>query len=246
MNKESKNISPSNHALDVPIVTLKDVHKEYKLKSQSVHALRGVNLTIPRAAKWAITGKSGSGKSTLLHIIGTLDRPSSGEVKILDMPIHSMKDAALSKVRNRSIGFIFQMNNLLPEFSAIENVMMPGLIAGANHKRVLKRATKLMKAVELPHRLNHKPSEMSGGEQQRVAIARALIMSPAILLADEPTGNLDEKTSEEIQKLIFSIVESLKMTLLLVTHDMDLAGKFPKKLVMSGGRLETNEANNHE
>jgi len=188
-----------------------------------------------------VTGKSGAGKSTLLHIIGTLDRPTSGQVMINGVDVSRLRDKDLSRFRSRSIGFIFQMHNLLPEFSAMENVMMPGIIAGFRIAELRERAAMLLSNVGLGARLHHKPGELSGGEQQRVAIARALFMAPPLLVADEPTGNLDRKTSVMIQDLLLELVRSENMTLILVTHDMELAARLPSQLVMEDGGIIRDE-----
>lgn len=216
-------------------IELVGVRKEYTIESTRVEALRGVNVKIPEGAMVAVTGKSGAGKSTLLHVIGTLDRPSAGRVLLAGVDVSAMNDKILSRFRNQSVGFVFQMNNLLPEFSALENVMMPGVIAGLSGPALRDRAMKLLGSVGLGERTEHKPGELSGGEQQRVAIARALIMSPPILVADEPTGNLDRKTSLMIQDLLLELVRAHRMTLLLVTHDMELAARLPSQIVMEDG-----------
>ena len=218
-------------------ITLSRVRKLYRIANQDVEALRSVDLRVRRGAVMAVTGKSGAGKSTLLHIIGTLDRPTSGTVVLDNTDVSQMSDAEASHFRNRRIGFVFQMNNLLHEFSALENVMLPGLISGAARGQVDARARKLLKAVGLGERLDHRPGELSGGEQQRVAIARALVMAPAILLADEPTGNLDQKTSHAIQELLLNICQENQVTMLLVTHDPDLARRLPHQVVMEDGRV---------
>ncbi len=216
-------------------IRLDGVRKEYTIEATRVEALRGVSVDIPEGAMVAVTGKSGAGKSTLLHVIGTLDRPTTGQVFINGVDVSSMNDKTLSRFRNQSVGFVFQMNNLLPEFSAVENVMMPGIIAGLPTTELRKRAVKLLESVGLGERVEHKPGELSGGEQQRVAIARALMMSPPILVADEPTGNLDRKTSLMIQDLLLELVRNHRMTLLLVTHDMELASRLPSQIVMEDG-----------
>lgn len=216
-------------------IELENVRKQYVIDSTQVEALRGVTVKIPEGAMVAVTGKSGAGKSTLLHIIGTLDRPTSGRLMINGSDVSTMGDSALSRFRNRSVGFIFQMNNLLPEFTALENVMMPGIIAGFSREALRERATMLLNSVGLGQRLEHKPGELSGGEQQRVAISRALIMSPPLLVADEPTGNLDRKTSLMIQDLLLDLVKAHRVTLLLVTHDMELAARLPSQIVMEDG-----------
>jgi lipoprotein-releasing system ATP-binding protein len=223
------------------IITLDSVRKEYTIDSAKVEALRGVSVSVPQGAMVAVTGKSGAGKSTLLHIIGTLDRPTSGQVMINGVDVSKLRDKDLSRFRSRSIGFIFQMHNLLPEFSAIENVMMPGIIAGFRAAELRERATMLLSNVGLGARLHHKPGELSGGEQQRVAIARALFMAPPLLVADEPTGNLDRKTSMMIQDLLLELVRAQNMTLILVTHDMELAARLPSQLVMEDGGILRDE-----
>jgi lipoprotein-releasing system ATP-binding protein len=218
-------------------VELKGVQKEYMVESQVIRALNGVDLNLERGSVVAIVGQSGSGKSTLLHVVGTLDRPSSGQVILGGTDVSEMSDAAASQFRNCTIGFVFQMNNLLPEFSAIENVMMPGLISGHKRDKIRERAAQLLGAVGLSRRESHRPGEMSGGEQQRVAIARALLMAPPVLLADEPTGNLDRKTSSAVRDLLLELCLNHGMTMLLVTHDMELAGCLPMQLVMEDGRV---------
>lgn len=217
------------------VVELENVTKHFSFANEQVTALRGVDLDLYEEDMVAITGKSGAGKSTLLHLIGTLDKPSSGTIRLNGYDLSRLTDQKISRLRNRSIGFVFQMNNLLAEFSALENIMMPGLIAGLERENVKSRAEQLLEAVELPHRASHRPGELSGGEQQRIAVARALLMTPSILLADEPTGNLDNKTSATIQELLFSLCKHYKITMLLVTHDEALAHKMPQRIVMEDG-----------
>jgi len=219
------------------IISAKDLQKVYTLEAQKVSALLDINLQIPRGTIAAISGKSGAGKSTLLHVVGTLDRPTSGHIFLNGADASLMSDRVASNFRNRTIGFIFQMNNLLPEFSAVENIMMPGLISGSSKAAVRSRAIDLLNAVGLGQREKHRPGELSGGEQQRVAIARALLMAPPILLADEPTGNLDQKTSDAIQDLLLELCLAHEVTMLLVTHDEDLAGRLPARIVMEDGRI---------
>jgi lipoprotein-releasing system ATP-binding protein len=218
-------------------IVAQDVRKAYRIGNHDVEALRGVNLSITSGSTIALTGKSGAGKSTLLHIIGTLDRPTTGRIVLAGTDVSNMPDQVASHFRNTTIGFVFQMNNLLHEFSAAENVMLPGLIAGASRRAVFERAKMLLTAVGLGERLEHRPGELSGGEQQRVAIARALIMAPAILLADEPTGNLDQKTSHAIQELLINVCKQNNVTMVLVTHDLDLAKRLPHQIVMEDGRV---------
>ncbi len=220
-----------------PIIELQGVFKTYQVVEQQVQALRGVNLKVRKGQMVGVTGRSGSGKSTLLHVIGTLDTPSAGSVRLNGKDVSHVSDQTASAFRNRTVGFVFQMNNLLPEFSAIENVMMPGLIAGGNRSLLKDRAIKLLQAVELGHRLNHRPAELSGGEQQRVAIARALLMEPPILLADEPTGNLDKKSGELVESLLMDLGKRNQLTMLLVTHDNELAKRLPYQVVMEDGNI---------
>lgn len=219
------------------VIELHGVSKVYKFGNQEVLSLRSVDLTLKKGQIVALTGRSGAGKSTLLHLMGTLDKPTTGTVLINGTDVSTLNDAQTSEFRNSTIGFIFQANNLLPEFTALENVMMPGLIAGAPRKAVSKRAEELLVAVGLGQRVKHRPTELSGGEQQRVAIARALLMSPAILLCDEPTGNLDKNTSAAIQELLFRICHQRQTTMVLVTHDNDLAAKLPEQIVMEDGNI---------
>lgn len=218
-------------------IELQNVSKIYSIESQSIPALREITISIPVGSVVAIVGKSGSGKSTLLHVIGALDRASAGDVFFNEVNLSRMDDRTASQFRNHTVGFIFQMNNLLPEFSALENVMLPGLIAGLPVAGIQEKAKENLAQVHLSHRMNHRPGELSGGEQQRVAIARALLMSPSLLLADEPTGNLDNQTSRDIQDLLLELCDKRKVTMLLVTHDMDLAKRLPHQIVMNDGKI---------
>ena len=225
------------------VISLKEVTKVYQIEAQKVEALRGVTVDLKVGQMVGVTGRSGSGKSTLLHVVGTLDKPTSGEVLLNGTNISGMPDQLTSNFRNSTVGFIFQMNNLLPEFSALENVMMPGLIAGASAEEMSDRAGELLNRVGLGSRLNHRPGELSGGEQQRVAIGRALLMAPPILLADEPTGNLDKKNSDAVMDLLLELSEQNGVTMLLVTHDLDISGRMPAQMVMEDGKiLETRGA----
>lgn len=202
-----------------------------------LEVLHGVDMSISRGEIVSIVGASGAGKSTLLQIIGTLMSADSGSITIDGISPIGLDDEALSRFRNRHIGFVFQFHHLLEEFSAVENVMMPMLILGESRKRARTRALELLDMVGMSHRTEHRPSALSGGEQQRVAIARALANNPSVLLADEPTGNLDTATRDEIQRLFFSLRERLGTTLLIVTHDMALADMSDRKIVMRDGRI---------
>jgi lipoprotein-releasing system ATP-binding protein len=219
------------------VINLKSVSKVYEIAAQKVEALKDIDLSVSQGQLVAVCGKSGAGKSTLLHIIGTLDRPTSGVMSLAGSDVMGLSDVALSKFRNARIGFVFQHSNLLPEFSAIENVMIPGMIGGFARDSVRDRAAKLLAAVGLAKREEHRPGELSGGEQQRVAIARSLVMAPPIILADEPTGNLDLKTSTDIQELLLQLCHEHQITMMLVTHDDDLAARLPHRLLMEDGKI---------
>ena len=200
-----------------------------------VHVLKGVDLHVNKAEIVSIIGKSGSGKSTFLHILGTLDAADSGSISIDGQQINDLKQKDLAKFRNEKIGFVFQFHHLLSEFTALENVSIPGLIAKKNRKEVEDRAIELLEYFGLADRINHRPSELSGGEQQRVAIARALINNPAVVFADEPTGNLDSQTSTEIMTLFQKLRDDFNQTFVMVTHDMSLAGISDRQLTMRDG-----------
>ena len=214
------------------------------IKAQNIHksfgtlkVLNGVSLSVKRSEVVSIVGQSGAGKTTLLQILGTLSAMDSGNLLIDGKDITQMNDNALSDFRNRHIGFVFQFHHLLPEFTALENVMMPALIAGRNKAEVEKEALQLLKMMELTERTSHKPSALSGGEQQRVAIARAIINHPALLLADEPSGNLDSKNRDEIHSLFFRLRDELGQTTIIVTHDDSLASMADRKITMRDGRI---------
>jgi lipoprotein-releasing system ATP-binding protein len=198
-----------------------------------------VNLTVEAGDMVAIVGASGAGKSTFLHVLGTLDAPTSGRIQIDEQDLTRMDAAKLAAFRNRTIGFVFQFHHLLPEFTAVENVAMPGLIAGLSRPEAERRATALLADVGLSHRLDHRPGELSGGEQQRVALARALLMEPRLLLADEPTGNLDARTGADIHELLVELNRKRGMTMIVVTHNEDLAARMPRRLHMVKGRIVT-------
>jgi lipoprotein-releasing system ATP-binding protein len=212
--------------------------KSFGTRAGKVEVLKGIDLRVTAGETIALVGASGAGKSTLLHILGTLDRPTSGRVLFNGEDVFRRSDAALAAFRNRSIGFVFQFHHLLPEFSALENAMMPALIGGMKRSEAETLASDLLGDVGLSHRLTHRPGELSGGEQQRVAIARALILSPQLLLADEPTGNLDMKTSDEVHDLLADIHRNKGITLMIVTHNERLAAGMGRIIRMVDGRIE--------
>ncbi|MBS2018735.1 MAG: ABC transporter ATP-binding protein [Deltaproteobacteria bacterium] len=208
---------------------------------RTLEVLRGIDLTIGEGEMVGIVGQSGAGKSTLLHCIGTLDIVSSGSLKIAGEELTTMSGARLASLRNRTIGFVFQFHHLLPEFNALENVLMPGLIQGRSRKDMEPRASALLEEVGLKDRMLHRPGELSGGEQQRVALARALVLEPKMLLADEPTGNLDSRTSEQIHQLFFSVNEQRRTTIIIVTHNASLAASMERVVTLRDGRVERDE-----
>ncbi|MBO5759618.1 MAG: ABC transporter ATP-binding protein [Rikenellaceae bacterium] len=203
----------------------------------SLQVLRGVSLDVYPSEIVAVVGASGAGKTTLLQILGTLSKADSGSLFLDGVELQSLGEKRLSELRNRKIGFVFQFHHLLAEFDAVENVALPGYIAGRDRAEVNARAVELLNAVGMGHRLTHKPAELSGGEQQRVAIARALINSPAVVLADEPSGNLDSVTKAEIHKLFFDLRDIFGQTFIIVTHDEGLAALADRKIVMKDGQI---------
>ena len=215
------------------MITFDHVTKKYRTNI----GLDDVSVHIHKGDFVFLVGPSGAGKTTLLQILGTLSRPTSGEIEIDGVAVHTLSDKNISKFRNTKIGFVFQFHHLLPEFSAFENVCIPGYIAGRERHEVEKRAAELLGMLAMEHRLTHKPAELSGGEQQRVAIARALINSPAVLLADEPSGNLDTKNKEEIHKLFFTLRDTFGQTVVIVTHDEQLAEMSDRKIQMIDGLI---------
>jgi lipoprotein-releasing system ATP-binding protein len=209
----------------------KNIHKSYN----GLNVLKGIDLVINKGEIVSIVGASGAGKSTLLHILGTLDKPDEGSLMLNDTPLHNISDNDLAQFRNKNIGFIFQFHNLLPEFTSFENVCIPGYIGKKPQKEVETRAKELLDLLGLKDRINHKPNEMSGGEQQRTAVARALINSPLIVFADEPSGNLDSHNAEELHKLFFDLRKEFNQTFVIVTHNEILAGNADRKLEMRDG-----------
>jgi lipoprotein-releasing system ATP-binding protein len=212
--------------------------KTYRSGKAKLEVLKGIDLTIEKGELVAIHGPSGVGKSTLLHILGTLDRPTTGTVKYVDTNLNSLSDKMLARLRNQRIGFIFQFYHLLPEFTALENVLLPAMVNGQRRKEARERAHELVAAVGLSERETHKPDELSGGEQQRVAIARALMNNPEVVFGDEPTGNLDEKTSHEIYKLISHLNKEYGTTFVIVTHEPSLVSAASRTIRMMDGRIE--------
>ncbi len=214
---------------------LQNLHKSYPTRSGDLVVLRDINLTLEAGAALAILGPSGSGKSTLLYLLGTLERATAGTYKLGDQEPFKLSDAALAHFRNRSIGFVFQDHHLLPQCSVLENVLIPTLAGG--REQLEGRARELLERVGLSQRLDHRPAELSGGERQRVAVARALIHKPMLLLADEPTGNLDRKTAQTIGQLLIEMHQQEKTMLIVVTHSPDLAKTLPKQMEMLDGAL---------
>jgi lipoprotein-releasing system ATP-binding protein len=222
------------------LVSIRDVHKSFDHMGRKLEVLRGINLDIEQGEVVAIVGPSGAGKSTLLHCMGTLDLPTAGRIElagedITDLEVGSRK---LSALRNRTIGFVFQFHHLLPEFTALENVSMPGLIQGKSPAEMAGPARALLTEVGLAERMTHRPGELSGGEQQRVALARALVLSPKLLLADEPTGNLDTATSSAMHELFFQINRSHGTTIVVVTHNASFAERMPRVIHLRDGQVE--------
>jgi lipoprotein-releasing system ATP-binding protein len=214
----------------------KNIHKYY----DNLHVLKGVNIDVKKGEVVSIVGASGAGKTTLLQILGTLDKASktdSYSLKINDTEIKSLSDKALAKFRNEHIGFIFQFHQLLPEFTALENVCLPAFIKGTSKPEAEKRAKELLSFLGLSHRSEHKPSELSGGEQQRVAVARALVNNPDLIFADEPSGNLDSESAENLHNLFFRLRDEFGQTFVIVTHNEELANMADKKLVMIDGNM---------
>lgn len=219
------------------LIEVQDLHKTYKAESKPLEVLSGVSLSVTEGDSLAILGASGAGKSTLLHIMGTLDRPTQGKVLFENEDMFRFSEKKLSSFRNRTIGFIFQFHHLLPMLTALENTMLPRLISGSSKKEALENAEDLLIQVGLEERLGHRPSELSGGEQQRVAIARALVMKPRVLLADEPTGNLDSKTGGEVADLMMDMHQRHRMTLLVATHNERLAQRLEHRVQLTDGKL---------
>ncbi len=219
------------------MIILENLSKTFTKDGNKIEVLRGLDYEINKGESLAVLGVSGAGKSTLIHILGTLDHPSGGRLLINGVNVFEWDEKKIATFRNSTIGFIFQFNNLLPEFDALENTMMPALIGGMNKSKARDKAHQLLTEVGLAHRILHKPGELSGGEQQRVAIARALVMDPEILLADEPTGNLDTETGKKIEDILVDLNKTKKITLVVVTHNQLLAEKMSRRIGLRDGKI---------
>ena len=219
------------------LLKLTSVHKKYATEAEELLILKNVNLEIENNTTTVITGESGSGKSTLLNIIGGLDRADGGSIEVLGNNIEQLSETQLSEYRKKQVGFVFQFHYLLKDFTCVENVMMPFFMAGNSRKDAMRKAEELLSQVKLEDRINHYPSQMSGGERQRAALARALMNDPEIILADEPTGNLDEENSRIVENLLFDMVSEYGKSLILVTHDTELAGRGDSEYHLNKGEL---------
>jgi len=215
------------------MIQAKNIHKSF----DTLEVLKGVDLQVSKGEIVSIVGPSGAGKTTLLQILGTLDKPNQGMVKVDGVDLSKMNESEQAAFRNKRIGFIFQFHQLLPEFTALENVMIPALIANQDWKKIKHKAKELLNYLQLGERLEHKPSELSGGEKQRVAVARALINDPKIILADEPSGSLDSKNKEDLHKLLFDLRDKFGLTIIIVTHDKELAALSDRKIEMRDGLI---------
>ena len=219
------------------MLRIENIYKTFENNGQIIQVLKGINMHVLPGETYGIIGPSGAGKSTLLNIMGTLEPPSKGNVFFEDLDVYQMDEINLSKIRNREIGFVFQFHHLLLEFNAEENTMIPALIAGCSMAKATEMTSAILSQVGLENRLKHRVGELSGGEQQRVAIARALIMGPKLLLADEPTGNLDKVTGDEITQLLLSLNKSKDLALIIATHNLELAHKMSRQLQFVDGRF---------
>jgi lipoprotein-releasing system ATP-binding protein len=215
------------------MIKLFNIEKSYS----ALKVLKGINLEIGEGEVVAICGASGAGKSTLLHIMGTLDKPDKGEVFFGTNSVFALNDQELSFFRNQNIGFVFQFHHLLPEFTAVENVALPAMIAGESKKNAIKKAQEMLRIMQLSERFSHKPAQLSGGEQQRVAVARALINNPKVVLADEPSGNLDTEHARNLHQLFFDLRAQFKKTFVIVTHNMELANLSDRKIIIQDGKI---------
>lgn len=219
--------------MNTPLVKAVDIRKSYG----ALNVLKGIDMEVAAGEVVAVVGASGAGKSTLLHILGTLDVPDQGTLFLRDQDVFRFSSSKLAAFRNKSVGFVFQFHNLLPEFSALENVMIPGWIAGRSKQEITQRAKELLTMLGLASRMEHKPSELSGGEQQRTAVARALINDPVLVLADEPSGNLDSKNAQELHQLFFDLRKQLNQTFIIVTHNQEFAGMADRTIEIKDGQV---------
>jgi lipoprotein-releasing system ATP-binding protein len=242
MNEPEK-FMPSEAARPVPgedgigLVKTENLSKSFREGDEEIHVLRNLNLELGRGERLAILGESGVGKSTLLHIMGTLDRPTSGKLTFRGRDLAGLDEQELSRIRNREIGFVFQFHYLLPDFDALENVMLPALVAGWTAERARASAMDLLELVGLKDRVRHRPGKLSGGEQQRVAVARSVVLEPHLVLGDEPTGDLDPHTGEEIQNLLLRLNEERGVALIIATHNHQLAARLGRRLELRNGQL---------
>ncbi|PKN35556.1 MAG: lipoprotein-releasing system ATP-binding protein LolD [Deltaproteobacteria bacterium HGW-Deltaproteobacteria-19] len=225
------------------MIEVRNLEKTFIKNGQRIEVLKEMDLTIPTGESMAILGVSGAGKSTLMHILGTLDHPTAGKVLFDGADVFSWNEKELASFRNRKIGFVFQFHNLLPEFTSLENTMMPALISGLSQREARKRAESILMDVGLGDRMAHKPGELSGGEQQRVAVARAVIMEPEVILADEPTGNLDTETGRKVEDLLMNLNRQRNITLVVVTHNRSLAKRMSRSLGLKDGKVLQHDEN---
>lgn len=237
--RDTENGRPSDpQPLETSLIQTSGISKSYNHSGSRIVVLDRLSFELKHGETLGIVGASGIGKSTLLHVLGTLDRPDAGKLAYSGKDVLTMDDAQLARFRNRTIGFVFQFHHLLPEFSALENTMMPALIGGVEKKTAQETAEAILVRVGLKDRLNHRAGELSGGEQQRVALARALVQHPAILLADEPTGNLDRNNSDHIHTLLMELNQEMRMALIVVTHNMELAALVSRQVTIASGALQ--------
>jgi lipoprotein-releasing system ATP-binding protein len=235
----NRDVSPENNpaASSVPLISLRDIQKSYRNNGTEINVLDHLSVDIFSGDTIAIVGESGIGKSTFLHVLGTLDQPDDGAFLYKNTDVFQFDKKRLADFRNTTLGFVFQFHYLLPEFTALENAMMPGLIQGVRKAEIREPAQAILTRVGLKHRMHHRVRELSGGEQQRVALARALVMKPQVLLADEPTGNLDQKNSHQVHELLFELNNEHHMTIITVTHNMKLAGYMKRRMTLAEGKL---------
>jgi len=219
------------------LLTVRDLHKSFVEGDEEIHILRGLDLELAEGERLAVVGESGVGKSTLLHILGPLDRPTHGEILYRGQPIPMDDEIALAQLRNREIGFVFQFHYLLPDFTALENVMFPALIQGVEARQAASQAAQLLERVGLKDRLSHRPGKLSGGEQQRVAVARSVVLQPKLILADEPTGSLDVRIGEEVQELLFRLNRENNIALVVATHNREFAERIGRRVELRAGQL---------